>query len=73
MPRGPRDDSPGTAHHVMVRGIERRSIFVDDRDRAEFVRRLTCLLPELGFLCFVWALMPNHVHSFAPAPLAFRS
>ena len=62
MPRGPRDDAPGAAHHVMVRGIERRSIFADDWDRAEFVRRLTCLLPELGFLCFAWVLMPNHVH-----------
>jgi REP element-mobilizing transposase RayT len=62
MPRGPRDDAPGAAHHVMVRGIERRSIFADDRDRAEFVRRLIRLLPELGFRCFAWVLMPNHVH-----------
>ncbi len=62
MPRGPRNDAPGAAHHVMLRGIERRSIFVDDTDRAEFVRRLTCLVPELGFRCFAWALMPNHVH-----------
>ena len=62
MPRGPRDDAPGTAHHLMVRGIERRSIFVDDADRAEFIRRLSCLVPELGFCCFAWALMPNHVH-----------
>jgi len=62
MPRGPRDDAPGVAHHVMVRGIERRRIFRDDADRAELLRRLSCLVPELGFRCFGWALMPNHVH-----------
>ena len=46
----------------MVRGIERRPIFRDDADRAELLRRLSCLVPELGFRCFGWALMPNHVH-----------
>ena len=62
MARGPRDDAPGTAHHVMLRGIERRSIFPDDRDREEFLRRLSPLICELGFRCFGWALMPNHAH-----------
>ena len=40
MPRGPRLDAPGVLHHVMVRGLERRAIFRDDRDRAEFLGRL---------------------------------
>lgn len=62
MPRGPRDDAPGTAHHVMVRGVDRLPIFYDDVDREEFLRRLSKLLVELGFLCFAWVLMPNHVH-----------
>jgi REP element-mobilizing transposase RayT len=62
MPRGPRDDAPGVAHHVMARGIERRPIFLDDVDRADFLRRLTQLTLELGFLCFAWVLMSNHFH-----------
>jgi len=33
MPRGPRLDAPGVLQHVMVRGLERRTIFRDDRDR----------------------------------------
>jgi len=41
MPRQPRLDSPGTLHHVIVRGIERRSIVDDDRDRGEFVSRMS--------------------------------
>ena len=40
MPRQARLDAPGTLHHVMLRGIERRAIVTDDADRHEFVRRL---------------------------------
>lgn len=40
MPRHARLDSPGTLHHVMVRGIEQRQIVDDEADRADFVRRL---------------------------------
>lgn len=39
MPRGPRLDAPGVLHHVMARGIDRQPIFLDDRDRDDFVRR----------------------------------
>lgn len=62
MARQPRDDAPGVVHHVMVRGIERRRIFADDPDRDEFLRRLCDLVLALGFVCFGWVLMPNHVH-----------
>jgi putative transposase len=62
MARPPRDDAPGVAHHLMLRGIERRSIFADDADREDFLRRLAKLAIELGFLVFAWVLMPNHVH-----------
>ena len=43
MPRGPRLDAPGILHHVLVRGIERRAIFRDERDRTDFLRRLAAL------------------------------
>ncbi len=32
MPRGARLDTPGTLHHVMVRGIKQGSIVPDDID-----------------------------------------
>lgn len=72
MPRGPRIDAPGVAHHVMIRGIERRTIFYDTEDYESFLSRLDVLVPELGFRCFAWALMPNHVHlalQTGPVPL----
>jgi REP element-mobilizing transposase RayT len=62
MPRRPRDDAPGATHHVIVRGIERGRIFVDDRDRAELLRRLERVLPECGTRCYAWAFLPNHAH-----------
>ena len=33
-------DTPGTLHHVMVRGIEGNQIVMDDDDRHLFVSRL---------------------------------
>ena len=73
MPRLPRLDAPGAVHHVMLRGIERREIFVDDADRRDLRARLVRLVPELGFACFAWAFMPNHLHlvlKTGPAPLS---
>jgi len=62
MPRQPRLDAPGTLHHVMVRGIERTTIFRDDRDRTDFVGRLTALVEAGAWTVYAWALLPNHAH-----------
>ncbi len=62
MPRQARLDIPGLLQHVIVRGIERRKIFIDDFDRKRFVERLSDLLEETDTDCFAWALIPNHFH-----------
>ena len=62
MVRQARLDAPGVLHHVMARGIERRPIFIDDRDRDEFVRRLSDLALEGKLIVYAWSLMPNHFH-----------
>lgn len=62
MPRSARIDIPGVLQHVVVRGIERRDIFLDDADRQDFVDRLERLLRETETDCFAWALMSNHFH-----------
>lgn len=43
MPRAPRLDAPGVLHHVMARGIEQHSLFRDNHDRDDFLRRLAAL------------------------------
>ncbi len=41
MPRLARLDAPGVLHHIIIRGIERRKIFRDDKDKDNFVDRLS--------------------------------
>ncbi len=62
MARGPRLDAPGSLHHVIVRGIEKRNIFENDKDRVDFLNRLGQVVQEEKATCFAWALMPNHAH-----------
>ena len=62
MPRQARLDSPGTLHHVMIRGIEGKAIFRDNRDRKEFVLRLGNRSKETGTHILAWSLLRNHVH-----------
>ena len=62
MPRQARLDAPGVLQHVMARGIERRKIFKDDKDRQSFLDRLAIILEETQTQCYAWALIPNHFH-----------
>lgn len=62
MPRGARLDSPGTLHHVMVRGIEGNSIVADDEDRMYFVSRMGKVAAATGTSIYAWALLTNHAH-----------
>jgi REP element-mobilizing transposase RayT len=60
MPRQARLDAPGVLHHIMMRGIERRKIFMDERDREDFLERLSKLLPQIETGCYAWVFIPNH-------------
>jgi REP element-mobilizing transposase RayT len=62
MPRGARIDIAGILQHVMVRGIEKRNIFNDDRDRFLFLDRLSQLLLKTETKCLAWAFLDNHAH-----------
>lgn len=62
MPRSARLDFPGVIQHVIVRGIEKRRIFLDTKDRWSFVDRFSRLLIETNTDCFAWSLLSNHFH-----------
>src|SRR3989338_158317 len=62
MPRQARLDSPGTLHHIIIRGIEKKPIVKDDSDRAEFVDRMGKIALETKTPVYAWALMTNHAH-----------
>ena len=62
MPRLARLDAPGVFHHIIIRGIERRNIFRDNRDRDNLLERLGKLLLETKTGCYAWSFLPNHAH-----------
>ena len=60
MPRLARLDAPGVLHHIMGRGIERRRIFINKKDRNDFISRLAELAEGDAMDIYAWALFPNH-------------
>jgi len=62
MPRQARLDAPGTLHHVIIRGIEKRKIVDDRADRDNFVSRMGQIASETDTVIYAWALMTNHAH-----------
>ena len=70
MPRGPRLDAPGTLHHVIIRGIERRKIVDNDKDRENFVTRMGSIALDTKTSIYAWALMTNHAHILLRSSIA---
>lgn len=62
MPRQARLDFPGTLHHVIVRGMEKKNIVSDDKDCEDFISRMGKIAQESGTFIYAWALMTNHAH-----------
>ena len=62
MPLQARLDAPGTLHHVILRGIEKRRIVDDDKDRQNFLTRLGNLAEETKTPIYAWSLLTNHAH-----------
>jgi len=65
MARQPRLTLPGHPHHLLVRGNNRQSIFVDDDDRRRLLAQLGDSLREHGVALHAYVLMPNHLHLLA--------
>ena len=56
-----RDESPGY-HHVVTRGNNKRTIYVDDRDRLYFCLSVTRIAEKYGWTVLAYCLMDNHYH-----------
>jgi hypothetical protein len=63
-------DAPGALHHISIRGIKRKAIFRDDRDRERFLGRPGSLRVETSTPCYAWGLMKNHAHLLLRTGLA---
>lgn len=62
MPRHQRILSKTGTYHVMMRGNERKNLFLDKEDRQRFLETLFAKKKEAGFSLFAFCLMDNHVH-----------
>ncbi len=52
----------GSSYHVYARGLDRKPLFHDDRDRRTFLLIVAQVLRDMGARCFAFALMINHYH-----------
>jgi len=66
MPRLARLDAPGLIHHVMIRGIERRKIFRNNKGCNDMMDRLADLLPAANTTCYAWALTVINIVATVP-------
>ena len=62
MARKPRPQSKTGIHHIMLRGINKQTIFHDKEDSYKFLKLLSHTKEKLDFDIFAYCIMSNHVH-----------
>jgi len=62
MPRTAREKSETGIYHVIVRGINRQAIFLDDEDREKYLNKLKRITEETMSEILGYCLMSNHIH-----------
>ncbi len=62
MPRKARIQSPTGIYHVIMRGINRQSIFEEENDRYKLIEKLAEFKEKSSYKLFAYCLMDNHIH-----------
>lgn len=62
MPRTARQISKTHIYHVMLRGNEKKNIFLDAEDKARFIDTVYRKKEGNGFCLYAYCVMDNHVH-----------
>lgn len=62
IPRHQRILSETGTYHVMMRGNERKNLFLDEGDKQRFLDTLFVKKEETGFIIYAYCLMDNHIH-----------
>lgn len=68
MARPLRLEFPGALYHITSRGNAKQSIFLDDRDRKNFLRVLKSVVDRFNWRCHAYCLMENHYHLVVETP-----
>ena len=62
MPRTARKKSKSGIYHIIMRGINRQTIFEDEEDCAQFLEALQRYKEKSNYQVYAYCLMGNHVH-----------
>ena len=62
MPRYPRVLSESGVYHVMIRGVNKMPIFVDQEDNTRFLDTLIRMKGQGEYTLYAYCLMKNHAH-----------
>ena len=62
MPRTGRNKSKTKIYHLILRGINKQTIFEDDEDRIKFIQTLKECKNRSSMEIFAYCLMSNHIH-----------
>jgi REP element-mobilizing transposase RayT len=62
LSRTARRKSESGIYHVVLRGINRQTIFADDEDHEKFIQILSECKKISGYSLYGYCLMGNHVH-----------
>lgn len=68
MARQLRHHYAGGWYHITTRGMARRAIFTDDRDREHFLELLAGMVGRYGVILHAYVLMDNHYHLLIETP-----
>ncbi|WP_425448911.1 transposase [Dethiothermospora halolimnae] len=62
MPRIPRQKSPESIYHVMIKSIKEVDLFVDDEDRMKYLSLLKKYKDKYQFKIYAYCLLDTHGH-----------
>ena len=62
IPRAPRKKSNTDVYHIIIRGINRQDIFLDEQDFRKYLKEVKRTKELYKYKLYAYVLMPNHVH-----------
>lgn len=62
MARKARIRSSLNLYHVIIRGINKQDIFIDNQDKNKLIKELSIAKEKFNFKLYAYVIMPNHLH-----------
>lgn len=63
MPRRPRGELRGEIHHILNRGNNRQTVFLDERDHRQFIQAMRNAKARIPIAIYSFTTMSNHFHA----------